>query len=385
MKAEIEKKLQEKLRLKLLTLPEFVVDYIFALEYRKKELRTRYEYAKDINLFLEFLIFDGLVEAKDIKDISPSDLDKLRERDIWNFLGYLTSYKKTFITPAGNEVTQEFTNSEIGKARKLASLHDFFKYLVDNELIKRDITNKVDIKVDQKAVIKNRLTPNDIQAFFDVILEDLNIKTDRMEIFHQKVKFRDYVIVLLLSYTGIRVSELVQLDMDDISLSEKAMVVIRKGGKQEKIYLPSIIIDDIQAYLNERKKMNVDTKALFLSLQNKRMHPKTVNTMIDKYRQRANIDIKVSPHVFRRTFGTQHYNRYRDMYLTAQIMGHRSAETTRKFYADPAEERKAMSMTNFDYDEVSGVTSDKISLTKEQLAEISKATGIDLEKLLMTK
>lgn len=381
IKPELEKKLQEKLRLRLIKLPEFIVDYIFALEYRKKQLRTRYEYAKDIGLFLEFMIYNGLTKANDIKDISPSDLDKLKERDIWNFLSYLTSYKKTFITSAGNEVTQEFTNSDAGKARKLATLHDFFRYLVDNEIIKRDITSKVDIRVDHKAVIKNRLTPEDIQAFFSVIIDDINIESERMEIFHQKVKFRDYIMVLLLSYTGIRISELVQLDIDDISISEEVMIVVRKGGNQEKITLPSLIIEDIQAYIEERKKIDVDTKALFISLQNRRIHPKTVNLMLDKYRKRANIDIKVSPHVFRRTFGTQHYNRYRDMYLTAQIMGHRSAETTRKFYADPAEERKAQSMANFDYDEAQ-TPSDKITLTKEQLVQISKATGIDLEKLL---
>lgn len=385
MKPELEKKLQEKVRLRLVNLPEFAVDYIFALEYRKKQLRTRYEYAKDIGLFLEFLIHDGLTTADEIKDISPSDIDKLKERDVWNFLSYLTSYKKTFTTSAGNITTQEFTNSDAGKSRKLATLHDFFRHLVDNDLIKKDVTSKIDIKVDQKTVIKNRLTPSDIQSFFKVILDDVNIETERMQVFHQKVKYRDYVIVLLLSYTGIRVSELVQLDIDDISTNEEVMIIVRKGGSQEKITLPSIIIEDIQDFIEERKKIEVDTKALFISLQNRRIHPKTINTMLDKYRERANIDIKISPHVFRRTFGTEHYNRYRDMYLTAQIMGHRSAETTRKFYADPAEERKVKSMQEFDYNQSSATppaSSPSISLTKEQLEEISKATGMDMAKLL---
>lgn len=71
--------------------------------------------------------------------------------------------------------------------------------------------------------------------------------------------------------------------------------------------------------------------------------------MLEKYRLRAGIDIKLTPHVFRRTFGTEHYNKYKDMYLTAQILGHTSAETTRKYYAEPNEERKIRTMTEFDY------------------------------------
>ncbi len=94
------------------------------------------------------------------------------------------------------------------------------------------------------------------------------------------------------------------------------------------------------------------------------------------------MNIKISPHVFRRTFGTLHYNRYRDMYLTAQILGHRSAETTRKFYADPSEERKIQSMKEFTYDifEKNNQENDSISLTNEQILKIEKETGINLKK-----
>lgn len=384
IKPDIEKKLQEKLRLRLLALPDFVVDYIFGLEYRKKQLRTRFEYSKDISIFLEFLIYNSLTSAKKINDISINDINLLNERNVWDYLSYLTSYEKTFLTPAGNTKVQRFTNSDSGKSRKLATLHDFFNYLLENELIKKDITKKIDIRVNQQAVIKNRLTPEDMQSFFSVILDDTNIETERMEIYHQKVKFRDYVIVLLLSYTGIRISELVQLDIDDVSIKDEVMVVVRKGGSQEKLTLPNIIIEDIQSFIDERKKIDHNTKALFVSMQNRRIHPKTINLMLDKYRKRANIDIPISPHVFRRTFGTEHYNKYRDMYLTAQIMGHRSAETTRKFYADADEERKNESMQEFDYNKNSD-TSANISISREQLLQISKATGVDIEKLLASK
>jgi site-specific recombinase XerD len=384
MKAEIQVKLEEKLRKRLMRLPEFVADYIFYLEYRKKELRTRIEYAKDIELFFEYLLSEGLVKREKIEDITPSDLNRLKPRDIANFLGYLTCYKKTFITPTGKVKVQQFTNSDAGKSRKMATLHEFFNYLVENELIEKDVTKKIEVKVDPQASIKNRLTPEDIEKFYTTILEDCNIESERQLIFHQKVKFRDYIIVLLLSYTGIRISELVQLDIGDIGIDEQAMVVIRKGGKKEKVDIPSRIMEDIKEYLEQRMKMEYDTKALFVSLHKKRIDPRTVRAMLDKYSKRAGINIKVTPHVFRRTFGTEHYNRYRDMYLTAQIMGHRSAETTRKFYADPAEERRRKSMQEFDY-QMKEEQDSKVTISIEKLKELEKLTGVNIEKLLQTK
>lgn len=381
MKIEIRKQLEEKLRKRLLLLSEFVVDYIFSLEYQKKELRTRIEYAKDIYNFLEFLVEQKKIDVDKVENITPALLDNLTSRDIWDYLSYITSYEKKFLTASGKIKVQTFTNTEMGKARKIASLQGFFEYLLEHEIIHKNILSKISIKVDNKAVIKNRLTPEDMQRFYAVILDDLNIDTDREKVFHQKVKFRDYIIVLLLSYTGIRVSELVQLDIDDVSIKEECIVVIRKGGKQEKIPLPSIILEDIKDYLEERKKMNYATKALFVSMHKKRINPKTINMMLKKYQKRANIDIKVTPHVFRRTFGTNHYNKYRDMYLTAQILGHRSAETTRKFYADPSEERIIKSMKEFDYSSTTP-SSQEVSISMEKLRELSEKLGVNLEELI---
>jgi site-specific recombinase XerD len=384
MKADVQKKLEEKLRERLIRLPEFVADYISHLEFQKKEIRTQIEYAKDIELFFDFLMVDGLVRKDKVSDIDIVELKKLKPRDITNFLGYLTSYKKTYLTPTGKTKVQEFTNSDAGKSRKIASLHEFFSYLVENELIEKDITKKIDIKVDRKTAIKNRLTPDEMEKFYNTILDDMNIGNDRQFIYHQKVKFRDYIIVLLLSYTGIRISELVQLDLGEIETEEQAMVVVRKGGKKEVVDLPNIIIDDIEEFLRQRKELNVETKAIFVSLHKKRIDPKTIRAMLDKYRLRAGIKMKITPHVFRRTFGTEHYNRYRDMYLTAQIMGHRSAETTRKFYADPNEERKRQSMQEFDF-QMKNDDSPSVKITVEKLKELEKLTGLNIGDLLQAK
>lgn len=380
MKKEMEIALDEKLREKLLPLPDFAVDFIYFISL-DTEVRTRIEYAKDITIFLEFLLLSHKCLKENINEITPDDLDQLKNRDFIDFFDYLTSYSRTYITSTGKTVTQKFSNSAQGKSRKLATLRRLFHYLFVNEHISKDATQAIEIKVPSKVKISNRLTPDEMTRFFSTIMDGLRIENERMEKFHQKVKFRDYIMVLLLAYTGIRVSELVQLDISDIQLKRKKFIVIRKGGDEQEITMPERIIEDIQDYVNERKKIEDAEKgnqhALFLSLHRKRIDPKTVRVMLEKYRQRSGIEIKITPHVFRRTFGTNHYNTYKDMYLTAQVLGHDSAETTRKFYADPSEERVSRSMETFDYGE-----GEKPTLSNSKLEKLAKKLGVSVEELL---
>lgn len=384
MKPDVERKVQDGLDKKLQQLPYFVCEFIFSLE-EIREKRTMFEYAKDIGLFLEFLQ-DYKFGGKPLIEFTEADIDILEEKDIRNFLSHLTRYKKTFTTPKGKIKTQEFTNSDYGKSRKIATLHEFFSFLFKNKMISKDVSQNVEVTIKERKSIKDRLDTKDLERFYNTIIDDVNIEGSRQVKFHQKVKFRDYIIVLILSYTGIRVSELVQLDTTEISIDKKSMIVIRKGGDQERIPIPTRILEDIQEFLIKRREMTNlegDAKnALFVSLHNQRIDPRTVRLMLDKYRKRANIDIKITPHVFRRTFGTRHYNKFRDMYLTAKIMGHRTAETTRRFYADPDEDRINQSMDVFDYETPNMDINNSITLDMNKLKELSKITGIDIATLL---
>ncbi|MFJ8528448.1 tyrosine-type recombinase/integrase [Bacillus sp. NPDC094106] len=384
MKKDIEIKLHEKLRKKLLSLPDCAVDFIYSLE-TSKELKTRIEYAKDLTLFVEFLLLDSKVSSSDTRNITTAELDSLRDRDIIDFMDYLTHYSKTYLTTKGKEITQEFTNTASGKSRKLATLHKFFGYLFKQKRLSKDVTAGIEMKVPTKAKIKNRLSPEDIERFFQTILEDVHIENTRKESFHKKVKFRDYIMVLTMAYTGIRVSELVQLDIDDVYIDKQMLVVIRKGGDEQAIPMPGRILDDLKDYLVKRKKLTdvkkEDANALFISLHKKRMNERTVRLMLEKYRVRSGLDIKITPHVFRRTFGTNHYNTYQDMYLTAQVLGHGSAETTRRFYADPSQERVSESMKQFDYEyDKKKKTDEPIQLSK--LEQLANKLGMDIDELM---
>lgn len=347
--------LEEKIRKRLKNLPEFIADYIYRLE-NVKEIQTLFEYTKDLQSFMEFLYQHDRFHAPSVEEITMEQMALVTERDILDYLQYLKSYRKTHISVTGKSVSTTYRNGDSGRSRKLATLHKFFADLERRKDIPLDPSKHLEIKVNKKAKIKNRLSPEQIERFFGVIRGDIHTVTDMEKAFHEKVKYRDSVLTLLLAFTGIRISECVQLDTTDIHLEEDGnyLVVVRKGGDEEVIPLPDHVAVELKKYLEFRKELTAlpekqHQNALFLSLQKKRIHPKTVRQLLEKYQQRSDIDIKITPHVFRRTFGTNHYNQFQDMYLTAQVLGHASAETTRKFYADPDAERVAQSMKEFQY------------------------------------
>lgn len=355
MKDFMAHSLEEKIRKRLALLPEFVADYIYRLE-NIKEVQTLFEYTKDLQLFLEFLHQHDRFPSSSPGAITLEQLGLVTERDVLDFLQYLKSYEKTYLSTKGKLLTKKYRNNDSGRSRKLATLHRFFSDLERRKMIPLDPSKHLEIKVNKKAKIKNRLSPQQIERFFAVINEDINAITTMEKAFHEKVKYRDSVIVLVLAFTGIRISECVQLDIQDVYLGKDMnyLIVVRKGGDEEVIPLPDHVAVELGKYIEFRKGLMAlpdkrHQDALFLSLQKKRIHDKTVRQLLDKYQQRSGIDIKITPHVFRRTFGTNHYNQFQDMYLTAQVLGHSSAETTRKFYADPDSERVARSMKEFKY------------------------------------
>lgn len=377
MKKNIELAIEEKLRQKLLRLPEFVMDFFRSIE-DTKQLQTRFEYAKDLLMFFEFLLSSNKCDRDNTIALLPTDLDTLEENDIRDYFDHLKSYTLTYTTK-NKVVSRIITNENGSRSRKLATLRQFFSYLFKKKLISKDVTPNIEISVKKKATINDRLTPDEMTRFFQTIMDDIEVYGEHQMAYHEKLRMRDYIMSLLLAYTGIRVSELIQLDVGDIYLQKEQIKVLRKGGKEELITLPSRIVEDISDYIEARKRQESVTKghenALFLSLQKKRIDARTVRQMLEKYRKRSKIDTKITPHVFRRTFGTNHYNTYEDMYLTAQVLGHSSAETTRKFYADPDQARVDWSMQKFDYEKKDIQPSSKYS-------KLAAKLGISVEELL---
>ena len=161
--------------------------------------------------------------------------------------------------------------------------------------------------------------------------------------YHKKTKLRDVALLTLLLGTGIRVSECVGLDISDINFEVNGIKIRRKGGYEAIIYFGDEVETALLDYLEERNHIipaEGHEKALFLSLQNRRMAVRSVENLVKKYSSRVTTLKKITPHKLRSTYGTALYQESGDIYLVADVLGHKDVNTTRKHYAAQADERR---------------------------------------------
>lgn len=349
MKASLSRKIKQRTTKRLRKLPEYVEDFIFENK-DSKEPQTLLVYTKDITLFFDYLVYEGFIDETDnYEDVPIEVLKELSKRDVQRFLDYLEDYEKTYTSKTGKTVTRSFRNDTYGKARKLATVRELFEFLTEKGLLDKNVARTIKFKVMARGYIKDRLTNEQIKDLFDIIEETGKSKKKHAE----HIALRDYTILTILAYSGIRISELIQLDITDISLHDETMLVLRKGGKKQKLDLSPKIIKQLSIYLPYRETLSAvnkeDEQSLFLSMQGKRPNSQTILNTLKKYGQLAGIPFSVTPHVLRRTFGTNVYRQEGDMYLVADMLGHASAETTRKHYVSIDEDRKKSTIKSFDY------------------------------------
>lgn len=321
-----------KLRAVLETLPPFCKTFFRGIE-DYTSTRTRLAYAYDIRLFFEFLHERNSICAKmDIQDYPLSILDQLTRIDIEEYLEYMKLYEKD---------GKEITNDERGKARKLSSLRSFYHYFYQNELIEKNPAALVPIpKRHEKEII--RLEPNEVAILLDQVEEGTKLTKKELE-YHKKTKIRDVALLTLLLGTGIRVSECVGLDISDINFDVGGIKIRRKGGFEAVIYFGEEVEEALLDYLEQREHIipaEGHENALFLSLQNRRMAVRSVENLVKKYASRVTSLKKITPHKLRSTYGTTLYQETGDIYLVADVLGHKDVNTTRKHYAALEDERR---------------------------------------------
>ncbi len=143
--------------------------------------------------------------------------------------------------------------------------------------------------------------------------------------------------------TGIRISELVGIDIKDVDFERNQFVVTRKGGNQERLAFGPEVRDALLEYLSERDQITPVTgheNALFLSMQRKRITTRAVENLVKKYAKLSTPLKRITPHKLRSTYGTMLYQESGDIYLVADVLGHKDVNTTRKHYAAISEDRR---------------------------------------------
>ena len=164
--------------------------------------------------------------------------------------------------------------------------------------------------------------------------------------YYQKTKNRDLAILTLLLGTGIRVSECVGLNLTDVDFKNNGITVTRKGGSQMVVYFGDEVADALENYIEADRKvitpLSGHEEALFLSTQRKRMGVQAIENMVKKYARQVTPNKKITPHKLRSTYGTSLYKETGDIYLVADVLGHKDVNTTKKHYAAIDEDRRRM-------------------------------------------
>lgn len=314
-------------------LPAFCSIFFRGMEIKKAN-STRKNYAYDLGTFFYFLKTQhpNFVN-KDIKTLSVLALDEIQTMDIEEYMSFLSYYERN---------GQTHINHEEGKARKLATLNTFFAYFQKRGMIQNNPAALVELpKIKEKNIIS--LDSNEISRLIEQV-ESGEKLSKTQQVWHDKTKLRDLAIIVTLLGTGLRVSELVGLDISDLDFDNASMRVIRKGGNEDLIFFGQETEEMLQNYLEERLKMKPDAgheQALFISRKNKRITTRSVEYLVKKYAL-TTTSKKITPHKLRSTYGTALYQETGDIYLVADVLGHKNVNTTKKHYAQMKEERKRM-------------------------------------------
>ena len=324
-----------KLREKCKELPAFVSTFFRGIE-ATTSARTRMAYAFDLKIFFTYLKNEtGLGGNKEITQYHISILDKVTPTIIQDYMDYLKVYN--------NEQDVECTNSERGLMRKLSSLRSMYKYFYRMEMIKNNPASIIQMpKLHDKEIV--RLDKDEVEELLDEV-ESGNKLTKQQQNFHDKTKVRDLAIVTLLLGTGIRVSECVGLDLNDVDFKNHGIRITRKGGNQVVVYFGDEVETALLSYLQERSAiipLSGHENALFLSMQKRRITVKSVERLVKKYAGLVTQVKKITPHKLRSTYGTQLYKQTGDIYLVADVLGHSDVNTTKKHYAAMEDERRRM-------------------------------------------
>lgn len=294
--------------------PEFLNSFLdYSITILNKSPNSVKEYNYDLAMFLKYMkLHFNLTSETDFNKIKINDFDintlkKITLEDIHAFVSYLA------ITNRSKPAT---------RARKISTIRIFFKFLsVKAKLLDVNPAQNLETPKQEKRMPKY-LTLEDSQKLLDAAADKDN-----------RNKERDFAIMTLFLNCGMRLSELVGINIKDISFDDVKMTVIGKGNKERTIYLNNACINAIKQYLDVRPRDKIDYKskdALFLSERRTRISKRTVQHIVEKELLQAGLDTtKYSTHKLRHTAATLMYQYGQvDIRALQELLGHASISTT---------------------------------------------------------
>lgn len=297
--------------------PEYVNSFLdYSLTILNKSPNSVKEYNYDLTMFLRYIkIQYHLTNEIDFKSITIKDIPldvikKITPQDIMSFLSFMALNLKA---------------KAATRARKISTIRIFFSYLSQKaKIIDNNPAQNIETPKKEKRMPRY-LTLDDSKKLLSVTMDE-----------NDENKERDYAIITIFLNCGLRLSELVGINISDINFDDCKLNVIGKGNKERTIYLNKACVNAIKAYLDVRPKVAIKVddknsqKALFLSKRHERISNRTVQYIVDKELRKAGLDTsKYSTHKLRHTAATLMYQ-YGNVDIRAlqELLGHESIATT---------------------------------------------------------
>jgi len=273
---------------------------------------------RELDQFLDHLKYE--------KNASPHTIKSYRQ-DLTQLAAYLQE-QTVSLKKVDNVVLRGFLATLYAKrekkstvARKLAAIRSFFQFCIKKKWLE-DNPAKVVSTPKQEKPVPSFLSEEEMSQFLDLPQTD------------KPLDLRDKAMLELLYATGIRVSELVGIDMDNVSFDERLIRVKGKGKKERIVPFGKIAEDSLSKYLRVRRLINkgdVDDTALFLNYRGNRLTPRSVERTVDKYIKTTAVRRKISPHSLRHSFASHLLSRGADLRVIQELLGHESLATTQKY------------------------------------------------------
>ena len=268
-----------------------VEEFIDYLKYQKNYSKyTILNYKKDLNEYQNFLSKNNL------------SLKKIKYDDAVKYLKFLNEKK----------------NSKNSISRKLSSLRSFYKYLVLNNKIEKNIFLLVSSPKKSKKIPKY-INYNDIETIFNVP----NIKTKEGQ--------REKVIIEILYGSGIRVSELINIKLSDISFNEKSILIHGKGNKERIVNFGEYAYESLKNYINDGRikyLSGIKSDYLIVGTKKEKLTTRRIEQIIDELINKTSTNLNITPHMFRHSFATHLLDQGCDLLVVQELLGHSSLSST---------------------------------------------------------
>lgn len=297
--------------------PSILKKYIDSLS--RKTSYTKLAYCRYISRFMDYMSSElkySMRRETNYNKIKPMDID-----------GYMEFIKN-------DENNKE--KSPMYRAAQLAALKGFFKFLYNNEIISKNPCQNTEVPKEDKEHNIVTIDKDDLNIMITNIDNGVgNIKSRSTQ---AKWKSRDKALLMLGVTTGLRISAICGIDINDIDFDNKTIKVIEKGDKERYIYIGDNTIKYLMKWIIDRKNMNIkDDNALFICQSGKRISVDTVQRRFRQISQGTNK--KITPHKMRATCATKLYDQTKDIYLVQQQLGHKNIENTKR-YTRVSEDRR---------------------------------------------